>query len=47
VPTPEHYLAPLYVRTQQAEREEVAAFNDRTLMASISMTCFRVGGGVA
>ena len=43
VPTPEHYLPFLYVLAQQAEGEEIAVFNDRTLMASISMTCFRVG----
>ncbi len=38
VPTPEHYLPLLYVLSLQADDENVALFNDRTIMGSISMT---------
>jgi 4,5-DOPA dioxygenase extradiol len=43
VPTPEHYLPLLYVLAVQAQGEEAAFFNERTLLGSVSMTCVRMG----
>lgn len=44
IPTPEHYLPMLYVLGLKEQKEEVTFFNDRTLLGSISMTSFKVGG---
>jgi 4,5-DOPA dioxygenase extradiol len=42
-PTPEHYLPLLYVLAQQEEDDEVAFFNDRIELGSISMLGVRIG----
>lgn len=43
VPTPEHYLPLLYVLAQRRSGEPLSFFNTGTVMASLSMTCARVG----
>lgn len=43
VPTPEHYLPLLYILGLQGEDEDVALFNDRVVMGSISMTSLIIG----
>ncbi len=42
IPTPEHYLPMLYVLSLRNENENVAFFNDKTIMGSVSMTSFKV-----
>ena len=42
IPTPEHYLPLLYVLAVQKAEEEVAFFNDRVVMGSISMTSLTI-----
>jgi 4,5-DOPA dioxygenase extradiol len=42
-PPPQHKLAHQEVHPQQADDEEAVVFNDRVVMASISMTCYQVG----
>jgi 4,5-DOPA dioxygenase extradiol len=43
VPTPEHYLPLLYVLALRGEGDDVAFFNDETVLGSISMTSLEVG----
>lgn len=43
IPTPEHYLPLLYTLGLKSTGEEVAVFNDRTVMGSISMTSLKLG----
>ena len=42
VPTPEHYLPLLYVLALQGADDEVAFFNDRVVMGSVSMTSLAI-----
>jgi 4,5-DOPA dioxygenase extradiol len=42
VPTPEHYLPLLYALALQDEHDEVAFFNDETVMGSVSMTSLAI-----
>jgi 4,5-DOPA dioxygenase extradiol len=44
IPTPEHYIPMLYALGLKGEKEQVSFFNDKTMMGSISMTSFKVGG---
>ena len=44
IPTPEHYLPMLYTLGLKEEKEEISFFNDKTMMGSISMTSFKIGG---
>ena len=44
VPTPEHYLPLLYTLALKKENETLSFFNDKTVMGSISMTSFKIGG---
>jgi 4,5-DOPA dioxygenase extradiol len=44
VPTPEHYLPLLYTLGLKAEHEAISFFNDKTVMGSVSMTSFKIGG---
>jgi 4,5-DOPA dioxygenase extradiol len=43
VPTPEHYLPLLYVLALRGEDDDVAFFNDETVLGSISMTSLVMG----
>jgi 4,5-DOPA dioxygenase extradiol len=43
VPTPEHYFPLLYVLGMKNEDEEIALFNDKTIMGSVSMTSLKIG----
>ena len=43
VPTPEHYLPLLYVLALRGEGDDVAFFNDETVLGSISMTSLVMG----
>ncbi len=43
VPTPEHYLPLLYVLALRDEGDDVAFFNDETVLGSISMTSLVMG----
>lgn len=43
VPTPEHFLPLLYVLGMKSEHEQVAFFNDKSVMGSISMTSVKIG----
>jgi 4,5-DOPA dioxygenase extradiol len=43
VPTPEHYLPLLYALALQGEGDDVAFFNDETVMGSVSMTSLEMG----
>ena len=43
VPTPEHYLPLPYVLALQGDGDEVAFFNDETVLGSISMTSLVMG----
>jgi 4,5-DOPA dioxygenase extradiol len=43
VPTPEHYLPLLYTLALKEDKENLAYFNDKTVMGSISMTSLRIG----
>jgi 4,5-DOPA dioxygenase extradiol len=45
VPTPEHYLPLLYALALQGEGDEVAFFNDETVLGSISMTSLTIQSG--
>lgn len=42
IPTPEHYLPLLYILGLKEDREEIAFFNDKTVMGSISMTSVKI-----
>lgn len=44
IPTPEHYLPMLYTLGLKDANEKVSFFNDKTMMGSISMTSFKIGG---
>ena len=43
VPTPEHYLPLLYTLALKGENEQVAFFNDKAVMGSLSMTSLKIG----
>lgn len=43
IPTPEHFLPLLYILGLKNEKEEVALFNDKTELGSISMTSVKIG----
>ena len=43
VPTPEHYLPFLYVVALRREEDEVAFFNEETVLGSVSMRCLMLG----
>jgi 4,5-DOPA dioxygenase extradiol len=43
VPTPDHYLPLLYTLALKGEKEEVAFFNDKAIMGSLTMTSLRIG----
>jgi 4,5-DOPA dioxygenase extradiol len=43
IPTPEHYLPLLYVLAARGAGDEVAFFNDRVVMGSVSMTSLTIG----
>jgi 4,5-DOPA dioxygenase extradiol len=43
IPTPEHYLPLLYALALKTENEQVAFFNDKSVMGSLSMTSVRIG----
>jgi 4,5-DOPA dioxygenase extradiol len=43
VPTPEHYLPLLYALALKSENEQVAFFNDKSVMGSLSMTSVKIG----
>jgi 4,5-DOPA dioxygenase extradiol len=43
VPTPEHYLPLLYALALKGENEEIAFFNDKSVMGTISMTSVQIG----
>jgi len=43
IPTPEHYLPLLYTLALRFENEQVAFFNDKTVMGSLSMTSVKIG----
>ena len=45
VPTPEHYLPVLYAVGASTEADDVAFFNDKTTLGSVSMTSLAMGGG--
>jgi 4,5-DOPA dioxygenase extradiol len=45
VPTPEHYLPVLYALGASTEADDVAFFNDKTALGSVSMTSLAMGGG--
>jgi 4,5-DOPA dioxygenase extradiol len=47
VPTPEHYLPLLYVLALRGEGDDIAFFNDETVMGSVSMTSLEIGESVA
>ena len=47
IPTPEHYLPLLYALALQAPGDEVALFNDRCVLGSISMTSVLIGASPA
>jgi 4,5-DOPA dioxygenase extradiol len=42
VPSPEHYLPLLYVLALKEDKEQIAIFNDKTVMGSISMSSFKI-----
>jgi 4,5-DOPA dioxygenase extradiol len=42
VPSPEHYLPLLYVLALKEPKEQIAIFNDKTVMGSISMSSFKI-----
>jgi 4,5-DOPA dioxygenase extradiol len=42
VPSPEHYLPLLYILALKKEKEQIAIFNDKTVMGSISMSSFKI-----
>lgn len=42
VPSPEHYLPLLYTLALKEEQEQIAVFNDKTVMGSISMSSFKI-----
>jgi 4,5-DOPA dioxygenase extradiol len=46
VPTPEHYLPVLYALGASNEADDVAFFNAKTTLGSISMTSLTMGAGV-
>ena len=43
VPTPDHYLPLLYALALKKENEEVAFFNDKAVMGSLTMTSLKIG----
>jgi 4,5-DOPA dioxygenase extradiol len=43
IPTPEHYLPLLYALALKSENEQIAFFNDKSVMGSLSMTSVRIG----
>ncbi len=43
IPTPEHYLPLLYALALKSDNEQVAFFNDKSVMGSLSMTSVRIG----
>lgn len=43
IPTPEHYLPLLYALALKSENEQVAFFNDKSVMGSLSMTSVKIG----
>lgn len=43
VPTPEHYLPVLYALGARTEADDVAFFNDKTALGSLSMTSLAIG----
>jgi 4,5-DOPA dioxygenase extradiol len=43
VPSPEHYLPLLYSLALKTQNEEVAFFNDKYVMGSLSMTSVKIG----
>lgn len=43
VPTPEHYLPLLYVLALRDDADDVAFFNDETVLGSVSMTSLVIG----
>jgi 4,5-DOPA dioxygenase extradiol len=43
IPTPEHYLPLLYALALQGDGEDVAFFNDETVLGSVSMTSLTIG----
>jgi 4,5-DOPA dioxygenase extradiol len=42
VPSPEHYLPLLYILALKQEKENIAIYNDKTVMGSISMSSFKI-----
>lgn len=45
VPTPDHYIPMLYAMALRNGNENIAFFNDQTVMGSIAMTSFVLGNG--
>lgn len=43
IPTPEHYLPMLYILGLKEKEENIAFFNDKTVMGSVSMTSIKMG----
>ena len=42
-PTPDHYLPLLYTLALQTEKDEIAIFNDKAVMGSLTMTSIKIG----
>ena len=45
IPTPEHFLPLLYVLALKDEKDEIALFNDKPVMGSLSMTSLNISQG--
>lgn len=43
IPTPDHYYPMIYALALQGKNEELAFFNDKAVMGSLTMTSFRIG----
>jgi 4,5-DOPA dioxygenase extradiol len=43
VPTPDHFLPLLYILALQDQKEQVAVFNDKAVMGSLTMTSVVIG----
>jgi len=44
IPTPEHYLPLIYALALKRENEQIAIFNDKAVMGSLTMTSVKIGG---
>lgn len=46
IPTPDHYFPMLYALALQDKGEDLAFFNDKAVMGSLTMTSFRIGKNI-